>query len=111
MFEVHFIDFYLENKRKNRLFYCMFLLYLFRVFVFSLLIFILLYATMKDIRNKFSVFLQEDFAFFLSTLQSFFLNKKNQKYFLIIFVIYLVGYFALLRADIYYIDDIRRAVD
>ncbi|MBP3207909.1 MAG: glucosyltransferase domain-containing protein [Campylobacter sp.] len=40
-----------------------------------------------------------------------FFDKNFKKYFAIIYGIYFIGYFALLRANISYKDDLRRAVD
>lgn len=51
-----------------------------------------------------------EFKAFLAICRDFF-DKDFKKYFAMIYGIYLVGYFALFRANISYKDDMRRAVD
>ncbi|MDA3052460.1 glucosyltransferase domain-containing protein [Campylobacter sp. JMF_01 NE2] len=54
--------------------------------------------------------LKFDYLTFLAITRSFFKDKNFLKYFGFIFTLYFIGMFAIIRANIYYIDDNTRAV-
>lgn len=54
--------------------------------------------------------LKFDYLAFLSVTRSFFKDKNFLKYFGFMFTLYFIGMFAIIRANIYYIDDNTRAI-
>ncbi|MDA3047255.1 glucosyltransferase domain-containing protein [Campylobacter sp. JMF_08 NE1] len=54
--------------------------------------------------------LKFDYLAFLSVTRSFFKDKNFLKYFGFIYLFYFIGIFAIIRANIYYIDDNTRAI-
>lgn len=52
--------------------------------------------------------LKNDYIYFLATIRSFFKNKNFLKHFGFIYLLYFIGIFGLLIADVYHRDDIWR---
>ncbi len=57
------------------------------------------------------IFSQDDKHFMVATVKNFFKKENFYKAFSFVFVVYLLGYLALFRANVDYIDDLRRSVD
>ncbi|MBQ3675523.1 MAG: hypothetical protein II923_08015, partial [Campylobacter sp.] len=52
--------------------------------------------------------LKNNYIYFLATIRSFFKNKNFLKHFGFIYLLYFIGIFGLLIADVYHGDDIWR---
>ena len=57
-------------------------------------------------KYKISKFFKNEWLYFLAVCSNFFKEKGFLKYFAFVYFIYFIGYFGLIRANIYYVDDI-----
>lgn len=60
-------------------------------------------------KYKISKFFKNEWLYFLAVCSNFFKEKGFLKYFAFVYFIYFIGYFGLIRANIYYVDDIYRS--
>lgn len=60
-------------------------------------------------KYKISKFFKNEWIYFLAVCSNFFKEKGFLKYFAFGYFIYFIGYFGLIRANIYYVDDIYRS--
>lgn len=65
--------------------------------------------SLKELSIKTKI--KKEWTYFLATIREFMGQSNFWRYYALAFGLYGLGYFALLRADIYFIDDLRRSVD
>lgn len=65
----------------------------------------------KAKKYKISKFFKNEWLHFLAVCSNFFKEKGFLKYFAFVYFVYFIGYFGLLRANVYYIDDLGRSKD
>lgn len=56
-------------------------------------------------------FLKNQLLFVIVVMRNFIKEKDLWKYFAFIYALYFIGYFGLILADVYYIDDLKRSKD
>lgn len=69
------------------------------------------YVVAKLKSFKITKFLKSEWIYFIAVWRNFFGEKDFWKYFWFVYFIYFLGYFGLILADVYYIDDLGRAQD